>query len=111
LVKIENGDDVVFSGESPVLPFAPSENIDCNSKTIRKGVEEYVDFLFITDSNKVLIPFYKDEAPSSVDWGNLFARPGTYKFHIVIQSEAPTMYIYPTLHWAGARDTAVIACP
>ncbi len=50
LVKIERNGVPIWHGDNRNLAFAPEEKVDSESKTIRPGVEEYLDVVGIGDN-------------------------------------------------------------
>lgn len=106
LLKITRGNDVVFDGEPVDLPFAPSERAGAIDKTIHAKAPEFLDFLAISNDDKVFITTHEHMGSSSIDWDNLFTTAGEYKFHIAVLSESPTVGIEPVLKWTGNRLTS-----
>jgi hypothetical protein len=110
LETIKKDGQVIVSGEPTTLPFARGEDSDAISKTVHSAAPEYLDFLFITDSNKVMVTAHKGRASSSIDWERLFTEPADYILDIKIVSSEPTAGITLQLKWSGVRATSEIKC-
>ncbi len=107
---IEKDGEVIFSGNPIPLTFAPAEAADTMSKTIYPDGPEHLDFLAITDSNRLIVTSPQFRGPSNIDWRKTLAPAGTYKFHIRIFSDSPVVTLEPVLHWTGSRETSVMSC-
>jgi hypothetical protein len=99
---------LLLIGEPILLPFAPSEAPDSISKRIHIGAPEYLDFLFISDFNRVVLTTLNFSGPSSISWETLFAVSGEYMFHIKILSPAGVASIDLLFRWTGNRATSEI---
>jgi len=102
LTTIKRGDNVLMSGESPLLSFAPGEQPDATNKTIHPDVPEFVDVVAVTygEQPQVFLPLHGNRASSSVDWANIFSLPGDYYFEVSVVSEkAPTVNARLLFHW------------
>jgi hypothetical protein len=112
LTLIKRGDDVILSGENPVLPFAPGENADSTAKTIHPGIPEFLDFLFITDDNQVVPALPRGIGASSVNWGALFSQAGVYAMEIAITSnDSVPVPIIINFDWTLDHNTARLWAP
>jgi hypothetical protein len=109
LLWIDRGNERVL-GQPIILPFSPSENNDALNKEIRSGVPEYLDFMAITDYNRVRLTPPKHRHPSSVDYDKIFSAPGDYTLRIAITSETPPIQCDVEFKWTGDRATSEITC-
>ncbi|MFZ0497131.1 MAG: hypothetical protein WBE85_11340 [Methylocella sp.] len=110
LIWIKRGPKTILEGEPIYLPFAPATKNDALSKHIHDGAPEFLDFMMITDDNKVILTQPEFYGSSSVDWKNLFSDPGDYTFHILILSETSSVAIDLIFRWKGERATSEIIC-
>ena len=108
LVSFKRGSQKLIA-KSVDLPFAPAKNSDALNKTIHVGHSEHLDFLFISDDNRVELTLPDFVGPSGVDWPNLFAAHGDHIFDIKILSPIATGSIIIVFKWTGDRATSVLA--
>jgi hypothetical protein len=94
--------------ETVPLPFSPAHSNDAMEKTVHVGSPEYLDFLFITDENKVNLTPPDFLGPSAVNWCSLFDAYGDYTFDIGVLSPKAQSNITLLLHWTGKRETSKI---
>ena len=94
--------------ESIDLPFAPAGNADALNKTIHVNSSEHLDFLFISDANKVELTPPNFLGPSAVNWQSLFDAPGDYTLEIRVLSPTAQGAITILFNWTGKRETSRI---
>jgi hypothetical protein len=92
------------------LPFAPAERPEAISKQIRNGSPEFLDFMFITETNLAQLVTYRFVGSSSVDWREILAKPDLYTLRINILSNTPTIAVDVFFKWTGDRSTSEITC-
>jgi hypothetical protein len=99
-----------LAGETPKLPFAPSEAKDESvAKTIHPGVPEYVDLFAITDDNNVLLALYEGRGPSSVNWPDMFMLAGDYLIEVaVVCPNAPSVRTKLLFRWPLQRNSVEV---
>ena len=111
ITSIKLNDQVICDGENMLLVFAPGDQSDSISKTIKQGLTEYLDLLLVTVDNRIVLATKDWRVPSSIDYAHLFTTHGTYRFHVVVT--APTIraaQIDVDLKWAGDHKTAEMVC-
>ena len=111
LLEIKRDGHTLVSGESINLTFAPAEDSDTLKKSIRNGAPEFLDFLMITDENKLLIAARGFKSASSIKWDEVFRENGEYVFKIAVVTDGPGKEITIRLIWNGERDKATWSCP
>jgi hypothetical protein len=92
--------------EQLLLPFAPAGNPDALEKTIHEGSPEHLDFLFISDTNRVELTLPGFVGPSGVEWQSLFDTPGDYSFDFQVLSPTTKGKTTVLFHWTGNRSTS-----
>jgi len=111
LIWIKKDGQTILDGESIILPFAPSENIDRYNKRVSDLSSEYLDAIFITEGDEIRI--VTDFWPLAKNQKEMFSGAGKYKFKIGVSSEAAkSVAIEILLDWKGDHNTVVIeSCP
>ena len=88
------------------ITFAPGYNTDTTAKTIRKGMETFLDILVVTEDNKVFLPVHRETYPSSLDPKAFFNTPGKYELTVrVASTNTPVLRFKFTFDWTGDRST------
>jgi hypothetical protein len=107
---IKKGENLIDNWEPVQLPFAPAERPEAISKQIRNGSPEFLDFMFITETNLAQLVTYRFVGSSSVDWREILAKPDLYTLRINILSNTPTIAVDVFFKWTGDRSTSEITC-
>lgn len=109
LISIERDGQIVFDGEPIILAFAPNNRPDSNVQDIRDGVPQFLDFVMITEDNKIRL-YPKDMVlPGSVAWGSVLSQTGEYIFSIVVSSPSSVSEMRKIkLQWNGNWKEAVL---
>jgi hypothetical protein len=108
LVSVRRGDTEMLAGETPTLPFAPSEEVDSIYKIINPLVPEFLDFLAANQTNGIVLPF-KGFLSQAVNWNELFRYPSDYFLKIVVVSEnTPRSSIELKFSWTLDPTTSTI---
>jgi hypothetical protein len=105
LISLKRGEKRLIAEEIS-LPFAPANNADALNKTVHNGRAKHLDFLFISDSNRVELTPHNFQGPSAVDWQSLFSVHGDYFIDIKILSPVAQSTITIVFNWAGNRETS-----
>ena len=105
----KNGSPVNW--EPSLLPFASAHSADALAKRIHKGSPEFLDLMFIADSNMAFLTPPNFRGSSSVDWLSLLRDPAIYNMRINILSDAPTIAVDVSFNWTGNRATSEIYVP
>jgi hypothetical protein len=105
-----NKNGVPVNWEPCTLPFVSAQSVDSLAKRIHSGSPEHLDFMFISDSNRVQLTPPDFRGSSSVDWQNLFNETAIYVLRINILSDANTVACDLTFRWTGDRATSEITC-
>ena len=108
LISVERDGEFVFGGDSPPLPIAHFGESDA---TINRGVPEYADLLGVYENNTVDLYVPVNRRSLSVDWGNLFSRPGNYQIKdAIVAPDSEPALINLIFKWNVDRATVEIAC-
>ena len=108
LRTIKRDGSTIFSDQPTRLPFSPSERADAVDKTIHEGNPEYLDFLVITNANKMFVWAADHDTQRGPKYGNLLGPPGDYEFEISVLSDTVPLSITASVRWRGLQRTAEI---
>jgi hypothetical protein len=96
-------------GEPLLVPFSPGSHADALAKTIRAGSPEYLDVLYITRNDKVMVATHNLEYPSSIPFDDLFESFGEYRLRVELAAmKGVAVHCDLLLKWNGDRETAAI---
>jgi hypothetical protein len=114
LTRIEKDKKTKFGGNNAQLTFAPGEEPDALSKTIRYPVAEYLDVLVVTSRNQIF-PGTKPGIglrlwPFVPSMDEIFSWLGEYLITVVITGDGviPPITAVLKFNWTGNWETAAL---
>jgi hypothetical protein len=110
LTSIKHDAEIKWSGDQALLTFAPGEDNDATSKTIRHKVAEYLDILAITYTG-VIRPGTRNRGwPYIPPLGQIFEEIGEYIFTVKISGQSiPTVEAILKFDWTGDYETSALS--
>jgi hypothetical protein len=109
-ITLIHKDSLVRMGhENLRITFAPGDEPDCLSKTIRAHVPEFLDVLAVMEDGRIGICTKGFKIPNAINPAALFNERGEYIFEVVIAGkDVPSLPIKLKFYWSGARISSTL---
>jgi hypothetical protein len=107
LTEIRKNHARKWEGDNARLTFAPGEDADALSKTIRDKVPEFLDVLIVTSRNEIFLGTKGRGWPYVPRIHEIFSEPGDYLLSVFITGEGvPTATPQLTFTWTQNWETS-----